>query len=184
MPVSSWLKRFYLSRFSKPVEYRLLYRIAQRQKVRRLVELGVGTGDRAIGLLKIAQHFHPPEEIRYTGIDLFEARETPLQEGSLKQVHRRLGALSRTIQLVPGQPDVALARVANSLANTDLLIISDFQNDESLRHAWFYIPRMLHAKSAVLVRAVRNGTVGYHQLPGEEVDRLAEQGTPLTRKAA
>ena len=57
------------------------------------------------------------------------------------------------MQLIPGDPHSALARSANSLQNTDLVIISAGHDEQSLASAWFYLPRMLHAGSAVYVES-------------------------------
>jgi hypothetical protein len=92
--------------------------------------------------------------VRYAAIDLFEARPTSSTPGvSLKEAHRLLKATTAQIQLIPGDPASALARWANSLQNVDLVIISSDHDERSLAGAWFYLPRMLHAASAVLVES-------------------------------
>ena len=58
------------------------------------------------------------------------------------------------IQVIPGDPLSALARSANGLQSTDLLVIAADQDTQSLANAWFYVPRMLHDKSLVLLEDV------------------------------
>lgn len=126
---------------------RQLAREMKAQKVRRIVEIGVHDGERAEQLLHMAMGFHDAEAIRYTGIDMFEARSenaTPL-----KQVHSRLSATGASVRLVPGDAATALPRCANDLRGTDWVLISPDQESNSIDRAWHFLPRMLHQKSQV-----------------------------------
>ena len=64
---------------------------------------------------------------------------------------------------------MALSAAANSLTNTDLLIISADQDAASLERAWFYVPRMLHGETLVL-----------HEQPADE-DPPGTQLVPVPR---
>src|SRR5438874_982840 len=77
----------------------------------------------------------------------------PAQQGTLtlKQAFGGLRLPKVQVQLVPGDPHTALRRVANSLANTDLLLIAADRDHESLARAWTWVPRMLTATSLVLI---------------------------------
>ncbi len=44
---------------------------------------------------------------------------------------------------------MALARCANALKDTDLLVIDAIWNPHDFAGAWFYVPRMLHDRSTV-----------------------------------
>ena len=150
------------------------------QKSTRIVELGIGTGGRTTAILRLAARFSPEATLHYTGIDLFEARTEKDGPGMrLKDAHRMLQMPGVKAQLVPGDPFSALARMANSLPATDLILISKCQDHESLEKAWFYVPRMLHDRSIVLQEKA-DGT-GF-----EEVARsvIAARASVTGRRAA
>jgi hypothetical protein len=154
------LKGFFLSRFAKPTGDRGLDRVLRSGTSRRIVQIGVGDGQRAKQILQLAVQLSGGNLVSYTGIDLFEssASEAAL---SIKQAYKLLRPTRARIQLVPGDPLNALARVANSLQKTDLLIISAEVDAASMQKAWFYVPRMLHAASQIFL-----------EVPGEEPGQL------------
>jgi hypothetical protein len=137
------LRYLYLAFFSKPVSDRRLYRHIRRHKSQRIIELGVGTMERALRLIEVAAQAGP-NQVSYTGIDLFEMRTEADGPGvSLKVAHRGLQATGARVRLLPGNAQSALPRTANSLGPHDLVLISADQSDESLVQAWFYLPRIL-----------------------------------------
>ena len=113
MSRTSLLKSVYLSFLSKPAHQRCLYRTISRIKARSLVELGVGPGQRAARIIAAAGRHHDLNKVRYTGIDLFEARPATDAGLSLKDAHRILRATGAEIRLVPGDPLSALSRTAS-----------------------------------------------------------------------
>jgi hypothetical protein len=157
------LKSFFLSRFAKPTGDRGLDRVVRSGTARRIVEIGIGDGQRAKQILQLAVKLSAGKPVSYTGIDLFELRSGGALVG-LKQAFKLLRPTGAQIQLVPGDPLSALARVANSLQHTDLLIVSDDVDGGAMQKAWFYIPRMLHGGSQVFIEA-----------PGEEPGQLVLQ---------
>jgi hypothetical protein len=156
----SRVKTFFLSRFAKPTGDRGLDRILRRGSNRRIVEIGVGDGQRAKQVLQLAVQLSAGQQVTYTGIDLFES--SPGSDRlELKQAYKLLRPTGARIQLVPGDPFVALARMANNLLRTDLLIVSADVDAESMKRAWFYVPRMLHSGSQI-----------FFESPGEEAGEL------------
>ena len=142
MPAASFLQALYLTTFSQPSYDRDLYRAVKRTKPRKIVEFGVGDTSRANRLIQLAKRYRRNERIEYTGIDLFEAS---LQKSiSLKQAHHQLSRTGVSVRLVPGELEPALARTANDLVGTDLIVIGVGHSAEDLERASFYIPRMLH----------------------------------------
>src|SRR5687768_15832048 len=106
------LRFFYLSCLSRPASDRPLYRAIRRNRVQRIVEIGIGSGLRARRMIDLAQRYSPQCRIHYTGIDLFEAREpTAPASISLKEAYRLLRATPARIRLAPGDPLSALSRV-------------------------------------------------------------------------
>ena len=106
----------WLTRLSGPAAERPLLRQILQQRPARILELGLGTLERAERLLRIAADLGP---VHYVGLDRFEARSPGDPVGvTLKEAHRRLHGLGK-IQLVPGNADTTLARVCNQLAMVD-----------------------------------------------------------------
>lgn len=147
----SRLKLLYLTHFSKPIADRAIYRAIGRLRPKLILEIGVGSGSRALRMIGQLQLLDPTLELRYVGIDQFEARpKTEATHLTLKEAHSLLRATPAKVQVVPGDPLSALSRVANSLKDVDLVIVSHDQQGESLDRAWFFLPRTLHDKTLVL----------------------------------
>ncbi len=154
----SRLKCLWLTRFSKPAGDRVIYRAIQQQKPRKILEIGMGSTARTLRMLNLAAPLGEGP-LRYVAIDLFEARSATQPAGmSLKDAHRFFKSTPAQAQLIPGDPS-ALTRVANSLQQMDLVLISSDYDDSSLAGAWFYLPRMLHEGSQVY-RELRSGAGG------------------------
>ncbi len=144
---------FHLARMSKPVEDRPLYQEVLKGRVRRILELGLGSGDRSIRLIETASHFWDPREIYYTGVDLFEDRGPMARAGlSLKVAHQRLTRTGAHVRLAPGDAFSGVARIANSLQAVDLVVISGDHPPGTLDRTWFYFPRMIHDQTQVFLQ--------------------------------
>jgi len=178
------LKSAYLSFFSKPRHERAVYRAIRELQAGSIVELGVGLGTRARRMIATAARYHDAAEIRYAGIDLFEARPQAGSSLPLKQAHQMLRAAGAQVRLIPGDPLSALSRAANSLQSTDLIVVAADQDLRSLEQAWFYVPRMMHERSLLLVEsAARNGILNYQRLTEADATQLAAR-TASVRRAA
>jgi hypothetical protein len=173
-----------LLHFSKPASNRLLYRELRRRppagvpRARKIVEIGMGTAERAVQAINVLKDFHAAGEIHYTGIDQFEARI--IGDGprlTLRDAHRMLKATGARIQLAPGAAGEALSRVANGLKEIDAVIISADQSPEQMAQAWFYLPRMLHDATLFFQEGVSPaGATTMHLLSRDEIARLTVQG--------
>lgn len=146
----SFLRKFSLLRFSKPSHDRRLYRTICDQNCRRVVEIGLRDGQRAANMISLLLATESEKPLRYTGIDLFEARPDD-RSFTLKQAHRMLSGDGYEMRLVPGEVGQALARCANELRGTDLIVVSSSVDEEALAAAWHFLPRMLHKDSLVWV---------------------------------
>ena len=186
----NWLRSFRSWRMryrSKPPHERVVYRLIHRHRCRRLVELGLGTAERAARMISVANHRHGYEGVQYTGIDLFEGRDqeadAPLP---LKEVHQRLAGTPATVKLVPGDPLSALARVANAHAATDLLVVGSPFCRVDLDQAWFYVPRMLHSGSIVLIERPGEGEEepAFERLEVGQIEQRAESARNRRKRAA
>jgi len=136
-------------------------------------------------MIELAGLQSSPGQIRYTGIDLFEARTPSGGAGlPLKAAHRLLSRTGARVQLLPGDPFSVLARAANNLDGSELVIISAGHDPDSLARAWFYVPRMLCEGSHVLTEEPfgPEGEVSLRRLTPDEIDRRADAAT--LRRAA
>lgn len=153
--------------------------------IRSIVELGIDLSGRTQRILEVAAWRKESLPLRYTGIDLFEARPANQSPLPLKRAFHDLRATGAKVQLVPGDPLSALLRTANSLAGTDLLIVAADQDRDSLERSWMYIPRMLHAESIIFVQEPgQAGKDVWRQIRFEDVQKLAVHASKSLRRAA
>jgi hypothetical protein len=183
--VGSLLRSVYLLYLSQPASDHALYRAVRSCPIRSIVELGISLTSRTPRLLEITAWRTASLPLRYTGIDLFEARAANQPSLSLKHAFASLQSSQVRIQLVPGDPATALRRTANSLVGTDLLIIAADQDTNSLAAAWTWMPRMLTPSSLIFWEesAEKPGQATWRQLTIADIQRLAAASKP-TRRAA
>lgn len=154
----------------RPRSDRTLYRAIKRHRVRRVVEFGIGSVERATRILKTCERYAGGEAIAYAGLDWFEERPNALEPLKLIDAHRRLKATGAEVLLMPGGPVQGLPAVANSLGQANLLLFSPEADDLALEQAWFYLPRML-APDAVVLRGVRDEENGPDEVLWNPIDR-------------
>ncbi len=178
------LQAIYLSYLSTPTSDHPIYRAICRQRARKILELGIGTGRRAVRMIRLAALFWPPGEIEFNGMDLFESRSSADGPGmSLKMAHRRLAQTGGRIKLIPGDPYTGLARSANSLGQLDLLVVSARLDPRSLARAWFYVPRLLGRGTQVFQEELRpGGRTSLRLVASDEIRNLA--ASAVMRRAA
>src|SRR5205814_9167551 len=83
LPVAAanWFRYAQIAHLSRPKANRQLYRLVKRDRICRIVEVGISDLSRAVAMIEVAQRFAGEKKVWYTGIDLFEARQpgsTPL----------------------------------------------------------------------------------------------------------
>src|SRR4029450_10934401 len=134
------IRSSYLLYFAQPAADRALWWAIKRRPIRAIVEIGVDLGDaahqRTERILEVASWRRDCRPLSYTAIDLFESRPQGQPRLSLKATFRGLRATGAKTRLVPGDPYSALARTANALTGTDLVVISAEVDRDSLAHAW------------------------------------------------
>jgi hypothetical protein len=188
--VISLIRSAYLSYFAKPAADRTLWRAIQRRPIRAIVEIGIGLGDvsgfRTERLLEVAGWRRDCLPLAYTGIDLFESRPAGQSRLTLKDAFGTLRATGAKTRLVPGDPASALARTANALTGTDLLLIAAVVDRQSLLQAWRFVPRMMHPATLVLVQeiAASGEPAAWRTISHDEAHRLAAEATRALRRAA
>ncbi len=159
MKIRESLDTVFLCWISKPQQERPVYRLVKKHRIDSIVELGVRDLARTLRLIRLARRCAAGGSVRYTGIDLFEARPADRPRLTLKQAHQTLTHSGATVRLVPGDGPTVLSRYANQLTGTQLLLVSLVADPQELGRAWYYIPRMLAAPGLVLSAA--------HLRPGE-----------------
>ncbi len=185
MSAASLFKYLHLAYFAKPVAARPIFRTIRKIRAGHIVGIGLSDGELARKMILFARQETTRSRVRFTGIDLFELRPDSQPHLPLKQAHRILHATGARVRLVPGDPFAALARCANSLLDTDLVVIESNQLGPAMDRAWFYVPRMLHAQSLVLVEEAGTGgkEACYQVLDVAAVQQLATAATPQRRAA-
>jgi hypothetical protein len=169
----SHLRVLYLTHLSKPASDRSIYRFLRQQRIASILEIGLGMAERSLRMIELAGLHVPAAEIRYVGVDSFEARSAADEPGlTLKEAHRTLKATGARVQLLPGDPLAAIGRAANSLHDLDLVLVSAAALS-GMEQAWFYLPRMLHAGSNVFVEQLAGRESEFRPLDSAEIARLS-----------
>ncbi len=190
MSASRLLKYVHLAYLAKPIADRAIFRTIRKIRAGNLVVIGLGDGQLAQKMVLFAQQDadRPHADrlhVQITGIDLFEMRSDRGGSLSLKQAYQLLHATGARTKLVPGDPFAALARSANVLLGTDLIVIRASQLGPAMDRAWFYVPRMMHDHSLVMVEqcGASGQTSSYEVLDRQAVQRLANTTAPMRRVA-
>lgn len=186
LSVGSWLRRCYWCYWSQPAQARILYRLLYHRKVRAILQLGIPAPALTRQLLRVAAGQVHPATVAFTGVDLFEARPDGLPRLSLKEAFATLRQDQVRVQLVPGDPDAALARVANFLGPIDLVLVTASQEPTSLARAWRWLPRLLAPQAVVMVeeRPTDAQKTVWRPLPAEELQALVAAAKQSRRRAA
>lgn len=184
MSAASLASYLYYSRISNPSHERVIYRWIKQREATTLVELGVGQAVRSTRMIEVARRHAGGRPIHYTGIDLFEAREGGSSGLSLKLAFRALRPLDVRLRLVPGDALTALSRCANYLVETDIVVISADQNMDPTDEAWYFLPRMLHEQSVVLVEQRTEKGLEMKVMTAAQIQSIARQSVRRRRLAA
>ncbi len=150
MAVGGFFERARRAFFSKPTPEQTLLKLVKGQSIHRVVEVGVESLEATVSLLTQLDKQADVERVQYTAIDPFDERadgETPL---TLGEAYRELVATGARLQMTPGTIAASIATQANSLGDTDLLLLSSHATDDALEQAWYYLPRMCHPGTLVL----------------------------------
>lgn len=181
MSLIGQLRLFHSCYFSNPPANRPIYLAIRRSRALKIVELGIGDGSRAMRMIAVAKLASPGMDVEYCGLDRFEDQAGPRL--TLKGAHRLLGDVGGRVRLVPGDPPESIVRIANSLGKVDLLILPAELESPSIARVWFFVPRMLHQRSIVLIeREQPDGRRELDVMSRQTIDGLAAAGA--IRRAA
>ncbi len=186
MAVGSFLKFTGLGFLAKDNTDRQLHKIIKKQKTLRMVEFGIESLDKTLELLNLAAKNSPESTIEYTGIDPFEQRPADAEPLALIDAHRALAKCDVKFRLSPGSVSSGVMSLANSLADTDLMLIASTVGDDELSSTWFYFPRMCHPGTEVLRRKAsydpKTDSEAWEAISLEEINRWANLS--VSRRAA
>jgi hypothetical protein len=174
---SRW-RLFYLLHISQPSHDRALYRAIHDRQVQSILEWGVGSGRRALRMIQAAQRRFPGTQVRYAGVDQFEAGAPGDGAGMpLKSAYQTLRVTGASIRLLPGDPLTAISRAANSMAKVDLLVVSAALDWHGLARTWLYVPRMLRDRSLVVCEqtAADGRKASFRVLSARHIEELAQR---------
>ena len=167
-----------LAFFSKEAGDRQLFRLIKSQKSLRFVEFGIESLERTTKALSLAGDYAKQSKVQYAGFDPFDARSNGADSLSLIDAHRELSKLEASVRLVPGLISSGVQAMANTLLDTDMILIGQSVSDEALEPIWYYLPRMSHPGTQIIREDASEGA--WNQIPLEEVSRLAS----VSRRAA
>ena len=178
MSILRHIRLAYSCYLSKLQSDRPVYRAIRRWRARKIVELGIANGQRALRMIEVAKLSSPGQEVHYVGFDPFEGRSEADRPGlTLKAAHQLLRRDGVRVQLIPGEPADSLIQVANSLGKVDLLILPAALDSACFARMWFFAPRMLHERSLVFVeRKSEDGGTLLAVKPRCEIAVLASLG--------
>jgi hypothetical protein len=178
------LKYTHLAYLSQPAADRVIYRAIHKRALSSIVELGIGTAVRAQRMIAVAAGGN--SEIRYTGVDFFEDRPASTPGIALREAYRLLREMDVRVRLLPGDPFTVLARAANELTGTDLLVIGEGLDAEAMARAWMFVPRMIHDGTLIFLHESdeRGKPTGFSQLTVDDVERLGGRAMHSARFAA
>lgn len=184
-PLGRLIQRFWLFYFSKPAADRPLYKAICGKTIRSVVEIGIADQSRTRKLWDVLAWRVENLPLKYTGIDLFDSRPKDQPALLLKQAFALLRRDGVTVNLIPGDPQSALNRSANSLTGTDLLLVSRNLASHALAPAWRWVPRMLHAGTIIFQEvADTNGAPAWQRLSIVEIQKRAAEANKAARRAA
>jgi hypothetical protein len=151
----SWTQRLYWRYLSKPATERPLFLHVLESSVSSILEIGLGDGERFGRVIPLCQKPDGITQIRYAGVDPFESATNGSKHLPLKVAHKRLAELGVKANLIPGDTVSAVARVANMILPSDLIIVDGHwgRGNDIDRAIQQWLPRLCHDRSAVFARS-------------------------------
>jgi hypothetical protein len=169
----SWTQRLYWRYFAKPASERALFLHVLQNPIASILEIGVGSGDRFKRMIPLCQKAEGVSQIRYAGVDPFESAEAGVAHLPLKQAHRMLAELGVKAHLIPGEAASAIARVANMVLPSDLIIIDGSweTNDSVSQSIQNWLPRLCHDHSTIFACNKQGEPLVQQTLPSSVMER-------------
>jgi hypothetical protein len=162
----------------------MLFKVITQRKPQSIVHFGLANIQQVRQVIAVGQRAAKTRAIKYTGVDLFEARSPSPNNMALREVHKALAGFEAKVRLIPGEAATTLSRMANQLTGTDLLVMSLDKSRDVLDSSWTFIPRMLQQNSLVLLQCDRQNGANFEALTLGDIEILAKAAGKPTVKAA
>jgi hypothetical protein len=165
---------------SKPVSERELMIFVQENAIGSILEIGIGSGERVRRMLPLCRKAEGVAQIRYAGVDPFESAATGVPHMNLKGAHRMLAEFGVKAHLIPGEISSAIARVANTVLPSDLIIIDGewASTSDAGKAMETWLPRLSHSGSTIFAATTRGSVLSRIATPSNAID------SSVTRKVA
>lgn len=151
VPVANW----YYSAFKAPRRYHHLYDTIRTTGAKRILEVGVWNGKRAVKMIEEANPMSAPVE--YYGFDLFEdlgesgyTAELSKRPPTEDEVRTLLEATHATIALFRGNTLETLPATVGALPKMDFIFIDGGHSVETIANDWGYVKELMHEKTVVI----------------------------------
>ena len=141
----------------RSLRYDYLYDTVKKKKCKKIMEIGVYKGERAIRMIRTAQTFCTPNEIEYYGFDLFEMmndeifkQEVSKKPFTLEQVKSKLEKTGSQITLFRGFTEKTLPEALPSLPIMDLVFIDGGHSIETIKNDWYWTQQIMDNNTIVI----------------------------------
>jgi len=140
-----------------PKRYKHLFRAIREVQARKILEIGTWNGRRAIQMIKLAESFHPADQIEYYGFDLFEQMTDQINVDELSkkpptkaEVEKMLQATGAKIKLFQGFTQNTMPNAVSSLPKMDFIFIDGGHSVETIANDWKYAEMLMGEKTVVI----------------------------------
>jgi hypothetical protein len=159
-PVGRFQRTVNRLRYGMPDRYGHLSQTIERQRARRLLEIGVWDAVHSRWMIEAALRQSPPQEIVYYGFDLFEhadastidhevSKPAPTMEHvrSVLQPYVEQGV---TVHLFRGDTTKVLPDIAPVLPTMDFIFIDGGHSEETVRNDWTWVSPCIGRDTVVI----------------------------------
>ncbi len=146
-----------MSRLRRPLRYWQIFFLILITRPRRILEIGIWTGDRALTMLRVAKWRSSATDIHYYGCDLFEQMTSakfsdekskwPLPQD---EVMARLKPTQAHIHILAGDTMNTLPKLVREEAPMDFIFIDGGHSLETIASDWLWVSRLMHKGTVVV----------------------------------
>ncbi len=126
-----------------PARYAHVFECVERARPRRLLEIGVFRGQRALQMIETARIWQAARDIDYVGFDLFEEYSPDKYQSelsdpplSLQAIQDKLAATGAQVELVKGDSTVTVPAFARSGRRVDFCYIDGGHSFATIEADW------------------------------------------------
>lgn len=145
------------SRLRRPWRYWQIYWLIIKLKPRKIMEIGVWTGDRALTMINLAKRYSEAQSIEFYGFDLFGqmtperfSEEKSKWPSTQKVAYEKLQATGVKIHLFQGDTTVVLPEHIERLPKMDLIFIDGGHSLETIASDWRWSSLLMHDTTVVV----------------------------------